>query len=66
MSLVLFELGFKQFEQGESVRCASGKTGQYLIFVQASYFARVTFHHGVAHGDLPVTTDYHAVSSAYR
>ncbi len=63
--LVLVQLGFEQLKQGEGVSRTTGEAGNNLVPVQAPDLARITLHDRIAHGDLAIATDHHAVAAAY-
>jgi hypothetical protein len=64
--MVFVQLFFEAFEQGKGIGGAASKTGYYLILVQAPNFASIAFQHGIALGNLAVTTDDDFFASPYR
>ena len=48
MPLVLLQLAFEAFEQGEGVGGGAGETGQHLAVVEAAHFLGVALHDGIA------------------
>ena len=57
VALMLFKLGFKAFKQSEGVGGTPGKTGDHFIVVEASHFARIALHDGIAKTDLAVAAN---------
>jgi hypothetical protein len=62
---MLIQLGLEQLEQGECIGGTAGKTGQYLVFIEAPHLASVAFHHGIAHGYLAISANDYGVAPAH-
>ena len=63
MALVLFQLGFETFEQGECIGRRTGEACKHLAMVELTHLARGTLDDDVAQGHLAIATDgdLHAV-----
>jgi hypothetical protein len=64
--MMFVQLFFEAFEQGKGIGGSAGETGYYLILVQAPNLASVAFQHGIALGNLTVTTDDDLIAAPYR
>jgi hypothetical protein len=53
-------------KQGKCICSATSETGDNLIFIQTAHFARITFHHGITHRYLPITTNHDLVVTPDR
>ena len=54
MALMFFQLRFEAFEQGKRIGGRAGKTGENLVVIKPSYFARRGLDDHVAERDLTV------------
>ena len=66
MTLVLFQLGFETFEQGECIGRRTGESDQDLVVVDFSHFFCVPLHYGVSQRNLTVTGQCYLAVSFYR
>jgi hypothetical protein len=65
VALVLFQLGFEAFLQGERVGGGAGEPGQDLVVVQAADLAGRALDDDVAQGDLAIAAQCDAVPAAH-
>lgn len=56
-ALVVAELGFEPFEEGEGVRSGPGESCYHFTVVQLANLFRIGFHHNVAEGNLTISAD---------
>jgi hypothetical protein len=65
VTLVHFQLAFKQFKQRECIRSTARKARDDFVVVQTADFLHVAFHYGVTQCGLTITGDYHMAVTAY-
>ena len=60
------ELLFEALEQGESIGGCTCKAGQdCVVAAKAAHLAGISFHDGLAHGDLTITQDDNFIFGAH-